>query len=189
MRIREIDNYGDFLDLRENWHNLLQKCDHTVFSTWEWLSTWWKHFGNDKRPIILLAEENGKIHGIAPMMYSVHKMLGLRQARIEFMGTPASDYSDFILKDRKEECIRGFVNHLEGLADKWDFIDLAEIPQQSKSLQFLTRMSKTLKPFHKCPYISLPASYQTFLMSLTRNQRKNIYNTQRRMDSAYKSIC
>ncbi|MEM2970472.1 MAG: cellulose biosynthesis protein, partial [Candidatus Bathyarchaeia archaeon] len=68
-KIVEIDNYDDFLALEEDWNNILDKCDHTIFSTWYWLSNWWKHFGNGKKLLLLLAQENNEIEGIAPLMY------------------------------------------------------------------------------------------------------------------------
>ena len=81
MRIFEIGDYPGFLSLKESWTEALQKCDHTVFSTWEWLSIMWKYFGKDRKLMILLAEENGKIIGIAPLMYLVDKMFGLRRGK------------------------------------------------------------------------------------------------------------
>ena len=81
MRIFEIGDYPGFLSLKESWTEVLQKCEHTVFSTWEWLSIMWKYFGKDRKLMILLAEENGKTIGIAPLMYLVDKMFGLRRGK------------------------------------------------------------------------------------------------------------
>jgi len=193
MEIREIDNYADFLSLRERWSNTLSKCDHTVFSTWEWLSIWWKHFGRGKRLLLLLAEEDDEIIGIAPLMYSVHRTYGLRQGRIEFIGTrqlasarfigtPDSDYNDFIVKKGNEECIKLFIAHLNNLPEKWDCIDLMDIPETSPSLTFLNKTSRHLKPVHKCPYISLPQSHDVFLRSLSSKLRKDIRRNLRRLE-------
>jgi CelD/BcsL family acetyltransferase involved in cellulose biosynthesis len=186
MRIKEIYNYGDFLGLRESWHDLLRKCDHNVFSTWEWLSVWWKHFGNNKRLLILVAEDGNKITGIAPLMYSVHKMFGLRQGRIEFIGTRDSDYCDFILAEKAGECVELFIKYLQSIAEKWTCIRLMDIPANAACLPYLRELSKDLDPIHECPYISLPESYEKFLMNLTRNQRKNIYRTSRRAEETFK---
>lgn len=186
MKITEINNYYDFLALKERWNDVLQRCDHTIFSTWEWLSTWWKHFGNNKKLVLLLAEENNEIIGIAPLMYSIHKMFGLRMGKIEFIGTPDSDYNDFILTDKEEKCIKLFINHLNNLPEKWDCIDLTEIPENSKSLSFLGKISKNMKPIHKCPYAYLPKSYDTFLNGLKRKHRKELRRNLRRIDNNFK---
>src|SRR5208337_586075 len=119
-RIVEVNRYTDFLALEKTWQDMLHRCHNSaIFSTWEWLTAWWKHFGNDKRLVLLLAEENDKIVGIAPLMYSIHKMFGLRMGKIEFIGTPDSDYADFILAEKSEECIKLFIEYVNNLTEKW----------------------------------------------------------------------
>lgn len=179
MEIREIDNYADFSSLKERWDNTLSKCDHTIFSTWEWLSTWWRHFGNDKKLMILLAEERDKILGIAPLMYSVRKKFGLRMGKIEFVGAEASDYSDFLLADRKEECIKAFVKHFAKYPEKWDCVQLTDIPQRSECLRLLNKTSRdayvaSTRLLYDCPYVPLPKSFDIYLSSLTSNFRYNL---------------
>lgn len=182
MKIREIHNYRDFLALKDIWNDVLQKCDHSIFSTWDWLSIWWKHFGNDKRLVILLSEEGGKLFGIAPLMYSVHSMFGLRRGKIEFIGTPSSDYNDFIITEKKEECLRLLINYMNTWPGKWDCIDLKEIPENAEYLPLLAKFSKKLSVIHKCPYISLPKSYDLFLKSLSYKLRKNLRGSLRKLE-------
>lgn len=163
----------------------MQRCDHTIFSKWEWLSAWWKHLGTDKKLILLLAEENGKIFGIAPLMYSVQTMFGLRRGKIEFVGTPHTDYNNFILTERKQECLKLFIDYLHNLTEKWDCIDLADIPENAECLPFLIKISKNLIRFHKCPYLPLPKSYENFLENLSFNKRKHIKHDTRRLEKTF----
>lgn len=127
MRITEVNDVKDLVSLRDPWNDLLQRSNHTVFSTWEWVYTWWRHFGNNRRLIILLAEEDNKLIGIAPLMYSVHSMFGLRQGKIEFIGTRpttnaafiedeqnsaidvVANYNDFIIEEGYETCLPLFL--------------------------------------------------------------------------------
>lgn len=186
MKIIEIDRYDDFLSLEKRWNKLLERCTHTVFSTWEWLSTWWKHFGNDKRLMLLLAEENDKIIGIAPLMYSVHRMFRVRMGKIEFIGTPDSDYHDFILTEKSEECLKLFIDYLSNLPEKWNCIQLTDIPENAKCIPILSKISKNLKLVHKCPCVPLPKSYDTFMLGLSRNFRKDLRNNLRRLKRDFK---
>lgn len=159
MKIVEVKTCSDFLRLEESWKDLLERCDHSVFSTWEWLSTWWKHFGHSKQLLILLAQEKDEIIGIAPLMYSVHSVFGLRQGKIEFVGTPHSDYHDFVIARRKQECLRLFFDYLRRAPQKWRVIELNEISEGSQSIKTLKEMSANLRLSDKCPYILLPKSY------------------------------
>lgn len=174
MEILEINKYKDFAALKPSWNNTLRTCEHSVFSTWEWLSTWWKHFGNDKKLLLLIAKENDRMIGIAPLMYLVQKMFGLRMGKIEFICTPHSDYNDFILTEKSEECIPLLINHLNNLPEKWDCIDLIDIPENAKCLPILSKISTNLRQVHKCPYAHLPKSYDAFLLGLKRKYRKEL---------------
>lgn len=137
--------------------------------------------------VLLLAEEKNKILGIAPLMYSVHKMFGLRMGKIEFIGTPDSDYGDFILAEKGEECIKLFIHHLNNLPEKWDCIELIDIPENARCLSILGKISRNLKPVHKCPYAPLPKSHDTFLNGLRRKYRKELRRNLRRIQNDFKA--
>jgi CelD/BcsL family acetyltransferase involved in cellulose biosynthesis len=185
LKIVEINDFSGFLDLKEEWNDVLSRCDHSIFSTWEWLTCWWKHYGTGRKLLLLLAEEDNQIFGIAPLMYAVHKMLGLRMEKIEFLGTPDSDYSDFVVENGKEKCILLFMDYLNEMTEKWNCIDLVDIPQDSKSLPLLKGISHALKPIRKCPYVPLPKSYDTFLYTLRRKQRKELGRNLRRLEESF----
>jgi CelD/BcsL family acetyltransferase involved in cellulose biosynthesis len=186
MRITEVDSYSDFLALEDRWKDVLQRCEHSVFSTWEWLSIWWKYYGNDKRLVILLAEENNKIVGIAPLMYSVHSMFGLREGKIEFIGTANSDYNDFIIADKREECLPLFIDYLNDLPEKWNYIELTDVKENSKCITVFSKTLKDLKLLYKCPYTILPKSYDAFLKGLSHDRRWRIRRDLRRLKKDFK---
>ncbi|MEM2148230.1 MAG: GNAT family N-acetyltransferase [Candidatus Bathyarchaeia archaeon] len=173
------------LSIKKEWTDILRKCPHTIFSTWEWLSTCWKHFGKGKKLTVLLAEENDEIIGIAPLMYSVHKMFGLRRGKIEFIGTQISDYNDFIIVEKHAECLEAFTNYLYKIPEKWECIDLLDIPENAKCLPFLAKISKSLKPVHKCALISLPSSYDDFLMRFNKKRRWKLKRAMRRLEEDF----
>jgi CelD/BcsL family acetyltransferase involved in cellulose biosynthesis len=186
MKIVEVSSLRDFIALKDIWNDVLQRCDHSIFSTWEWLSTWWKYFGRSKQLLILLAEEKGDVVGIAPLMYSVYSVFGLRQAKIEFIGNPHSDYQDFIIASKKAECLRLFIDHLKHIPQRWRIIELNEISENSQSIAFLKKKAISLRPCNKCPYIPLPKSYDAFLNSLGYNLRANIRRNSRRLKKVFK---
>jgi CelD/BcsL family acetyltransferase involved in cellulose biosynthesis len=130
--------------------------------------------------------EKDQIFGIAPLMYSVHTMFGLRMGKIEFIGTPDSDYADFILAEKSEECMKLFIEHLNNVTEKWKRIELWDIPEDAQSLPLLRKLTKTLKPFHVCPFVGLPKSYEALLDKLSARQRKNIRKGFRRLEKDFK---
>jgi len=188
MKIEEIDNYNDFLALKDEWTNHLEKCNHTVFSTWEWLSIWWKHFGKNKKLLILLAEDQEKLVGIAPLMYYVDKTFGLRTRKIQLIGTPQSDYGDFILVEKKEQCLTAFVNYiLNKPYESWDCIELKDIPENSETPVLLQKIGKivtvaNIRVIHECPYLPVPASVSELINSLSGKFKKNLRRSQKQLE-------
>lgn len=185
MRVVEIGNYEDFVNLEKTWNEILTRGDNSVFSTWEWLSNWWNHFGDNKKLLILLIEENGETIGIAPLMKSTYKRLGPWQTKIEFLGTPNSDYNDFILSRKKEQCLKSIIEFLRGLSEKWNCIELREIPGDAPSLLSLRKLTKTLNPFQPCPFVKLPNTYEALLDKLSARPRKNIRRGFRRLEQDF----
>ena len=181
MRIKEIDNFSDFLALEEKWKKVTLLSNHTVFQTWEWLSTWWKYFGQGKRLLILLAEEDGEIKGIAPLMYSVYSKFGIREGIIEFIGSQHSGYNDLILATEYEECIKNFIDYLNNLNENWNYANLADIPENAKSIDILSKMSK-VSLAHQSFFTRLPNSNEDLLEWINRKDRKEIRRNLRRLE-------
>jgi CelD/BcsL family acetyltransferase involved in cellulose biosynthesis len=112
-------------------------------------------------------------------------MFGLRRGKIEFIGTPDSDYNDFIFADRDEQCLNLFFNYLAGISEKWDCVDLTDVPASSKTLLYLKKTAKTIKQLHKCPYAELPETPEIFLGSLKRKQRRELQRNSRRLEENF----
>lgn len=156
--------------------------------TWEWLSTWWKYFGREKKLLVLFALENNEIIGIAPLMRS--KLYGIPGiSKIEFIGTPDSDYNVFILLKKKRECIKLFFK--ECLTNsKFNLIDLKDVPVDTDSVEILQEIFNL--PYHiditkqnVCPHIVLPLTYDAFLQKLSGGWRRNLRRWLRKVQDSF----
>ena len=193
LRVNELNDLAEFEDLECFWNQILQKSgDDDVFSTWEWLWCWWKHFGKERDLRILLAQENDEILGIAPLMLSKYSFLHLGKLHeIEFIGTPHLDYSSFILFRKPVECLKLFLNHLMRSSD-WDMLELRDIREGSTSAIALQLMCDNgasklkLRVSTLCPYLSLLNSFEIFLDRLSRNMRRNLRKRMRKLCERYK---
>jgi CelD/BcsL family acetyltransferase involved in cellulose biosynthesis len=185
MRVNEINSSKDFMSLKEKWNELLQASQRMVFSTFEWLATWWKYFGHGRKLKLLTVEDHGEIIAIAPLMYSIHKILGFRRGIIEFIGTPDSDYNNFIITKRHSECLKMFIDHLYEAPENWECISLLDIPEKAECLQYLAQVSETLKQVHQCPVLLLPSSYAEFLQNFNYNKRRYFKRNMKRLEHAF----
>lgn len=74
-------------DLREEWNTLAERADN-VFATWEWASTWWRHFGDD-RPLKIVAcrSQDGRLRAILPLYEFAERPLRI----VRYIGHGAGD--------------------------------------------------------------------------------------------------
>ena len=88
------------------WNTLLADSGtDTIFLSFEWITAWLEWIGRDVEPWVLVAKDaSGEVVGIAPLM--------VRARRVEFIGAPNSDYSDFIVRGDRVPVIRAFFEHL-----------------------------------------------------------------------------
>lgn len=187
MKILEINCFKDFIALKNTWHSLLEDSNTDIFSTWEWLTTWWKYFGKKKKLLILLAQENNKIFGIAPLMYSPKRFFGVNQGIIDFISAENmhSAYNDFIIIDQHKKCIEKFMAYLNDLSDNWVYATFRDIPEKSKSLSSLNIVSKKVGLSHECLTVPLPKSFDTFLAQVQKRARKSFKTKYRRLKKQF----
>jgi CelD/BcsL family acetyltransferase involved in cellulose biosynthesis len=191
IKIREITGENELLSLKEPWKALLAKCDHTVFSTWEWMTTWWKHFGRNKELFLLIAEENGALIGAAPFAYSNLKSHGFPIRKIEFIGTPKSDYNNFVTSRNSETCIRLFLEYaFQFYQKRLDSIELDDVTEPS-TLMVVQRTKGHLqtvsnRSLHECFYITLPDSYESLYSQLEYKFRQNLRRSMRNLEKTGK---
>lgn len=124
---------------------------------------------------------------MAPLMLSKYDFLRVGKLRkIEFIGSPHSDYNNFILFKKARDCLRLFLNSLTEFSD-WDLLELRDIPEGSATANVLRLMcnSKASKLKFKadtlCPYVNLPDSLKVLVSRLSRNMRKNLRKRMRRL--------
>lgn len=136
MKIEIIREAGA-LDKLKDWNILLKKSEsNTVFLTHEWIKTWWLCFGEEI--LLATASDRGKLIGIAPLMIVEKKYAGLKLRELQFIGTPLSDYADFIISNNKKTVLRKMMGAL--LKEDWDILRLRELPEGTKTVDMLKNM-------------------------------------------------
>jgi CelD/BcsL family acetyltransferase involved in cellulose biosynthesis len=159
MQITLVENL-DALWLRASeWNALAERSTtNTVFQTLEWHRSWWEAFGSDAQSLVLVAEAAGKIVGIAPLMVSVQRILGRKRRVVEFIGTHAADYCDFIFDPAQPAVVSLMLKWLIDHADRWDVLHLLNIAETSPLLDALPGMfgqrggyATDLQPLAECP--------------------------------------
>jgi CelD/BcsL family acetyltransferase involved in cellulose biosynthesis len=193
IRVKQYSDFEELEGLGPIWDDLLQKSkDNDIFSTWEWISCWWKHLGKLRELRVLIAEENGRITAIAPLMRSKYRFLKSGTVtKIEFIGSPQSDYNSLIWLENEEQCLELFLKYLVEQPD-WDCLELDHIHEGTLSSKLLREshiaLSQKLESsvLTLCPYMELPSSVDEFTKSLKGDMRHFLRRKMRRLCEEYR---
>src|SRR5215813_15564455 len=187
IKVSLIDNEVDFFRPGKKWNALLdQSASQSIFLTWEWVNAWWKSYRrNGDRPFVLLAEDEERLVGMAPLFLRkirFAKLLDLRALSFIGDGTWDSDYLDFvIMTGRERQVINEFFRYLIRI-DLWDLALLNEIPAASPTLPHVAACAQHLKLLFMqsefpCAYTPLPGTWQNYLASLRPRFRTKVRST------------
>lgn len=189
MRIEQHFEDGGFSALKPEWNDLLHRSrGDTLFLTWEWQSTWWKHLGEGR--LVLLgfrSPDDGRLVGMAPLFHTqtedgvaVLYLIGCRDV---------SDYLDLIVEQGQEDAVyHALLDYLQNEAPAWDLVDFCNIPQDSLTYARLGELAEargyeTLVEIEDvCPIIELPSTWDDYLMSIDKKQRHEIRRKLRRAE-------
>lgn len=195
MEVEELNNFHQFHDMRNTWNSLLQRSrDNDIFSTWEWLSSWWRHFGQGRKLRILVIRDEGKIIAIAPLMCARYSFfLFGNLTKLELIGSPQSDYNNLVLIEKESECLTLFLNHLISEYTDWDYLELRDLAENATAVDLLQNTPKNMlsglqlekRAITMCPYISLPNSTEMFLKRLKGDMRRSLRRRMRRLNEKH----
>jgi CelD/BcsL family acetyltransferase involved in cellulose biosynthesis len=191
--IRVVQTEQEFDQLERTWDELLSTCGASIFQTFEWLRTWWEHFGEGRRLHCLVFSSDGQVVGIAPMFKTLVKAVGVRIARyLQFMGSPLSDYTDIIVRTGYEPAVLDtFAWHLRDSWNEWDVLDIEDVNESSVVVQVLPQMLRnhgillSMYQGNVCPALPLPTTWDAFLQGLGPNGR---YNLRRKSKYLYRNF-
>jgi len=195
LRVDVISEPCDFSALREEWRKLLacSRAD-SVFLTWEWLHTWWKHLGERRELFIVTVRSGAELVGIAPLTMTRTSLGPLSFRVLEFAGTGdvGSDYLDFILKTGHESAAaRAIVDFIvdAGVALRLPSVGEDSAVQSFVEPIFVERGWQSRRvPMQVCPFIDISEdSWDAYLAKLGPSHR---YNVRRRLRNLQKSyVC
>jgi CelD/BcsL family acetyltransferase involved in cellulose biosynthesis len=192
IRIQEIGTEREFRGLRHTWNDVLARSRvNNVFSTWDWAVRWWEHFGSGRQLKVLVAHENDEIIGLAPLILSKYGPANIGALRrIEFLGSPQSNYNDFILAKNQGPCLTAFLEYLIGQSD-WDWLQLSDLRDDTLSAN-LIRRSRDIGHWKlesrldaMCFFMKLPNSVEDLCRTIGRNMRRTIRRDMRALEKEY----
>jgi len=183
VRATWIETAGDFESLRSGWMELFEAaaCE-CVFLSFEWMFTWWKHWGRSRRlAIVAVHDAEGRLTGLAP--FSIGRSLrdGLGARRLSFLADAhvGSDYLGILARPGWERAtVETIAASVEAHRREWDYIEWNDAEDGPLLAGLCARleaagMSTRKAPASVCRHIPLPASFDDYLAGISINLRSN----------------
>jgi CelD/BcsL family acetyltransferase involved in cellulose biosynthesis len=173
----------EFEHLRSEWDELLSSSpSDSVFLTWEWMFTWWKHLSGRRRLSILTVRSAGQLIAIAPLARRPPDFGRLAPfSALEFLGTGVvgSDYLDLIVRaGREQDALAALAGHL---AQGQIMLGLSQVRKGSSlALDLAGRIEQhgwgmSDATTSVCPYIDLAGrTWESYLAGLGSSHRANL---------------
>jgi CelD/BcsL family acetyltransferase involved in cellulose biosynthesis len=192
LAIRKIDDAPAFDALELDWNALLERSDASVFQSFEWQRTWWRHFGERRRNArlhIVTVRAEGRLVAIAPFYVERERVLGLfRLRRLLLIGHRDSDYLDAIVAAGwEEECAGAIAAHLAEHADVFDVVVLEETPDGSLMGRLLYEallrrgFAASRHVEELCPQTALGKSWEETIARFSLGDRREVRRRLRNM--------
>ncbi len=197
--IRCITTIDDFRQLKDEWNALNDRAEKgTLFSSWEWLFSWWEIYQKDaQRELYILSyRENGALHGIAPFqILNYPKKQFPCSKQLIFLGTGETDgglvlteYLDLIVTPGKETAvINAFSNTLMLEQKHWQGAHFKQLLANSLISHLFEGQRLSISKKDQAngfrTLIDLPETYKDYLMSLRKKKRNNITRMLTRLES------
>ncbi|KPJ59519.1 MAG: hypothetical protein AMJ46_10910 [Latescibacteria bacterium DG_63] len=166
--------------------------DH-VQCTFEWLSLWLKHLGQDSELFTLLAQKGGETIGIAPLLIhrraAVYKGI-VKLRTLSFLGHGFTDNSDFLIAKDRAEVTGAFLDYAFQNQELWDEIRLTQLSDASPNFELVERgLSREgyeveIEPLIGCPYLQLEGNFDSYYEGLGKNLRRDVAKKTRRLEEA-----
>ena len=190
MKLEVYTESDAFEILKPEWNELLERSlSNTIFSTWEWQSTWWNVYQPGELLIITCRDDNNRLVGIAPWFIDDNR-------NVSFVGCiDVTDYLDVIIDENHFDiALEGFARILFERVEMYDAIRLCNIPEGSSTPQTFSRIlgncsfSTKIEQIDVSPRIELPDTFDDYLALMDKKYRHELRRKLRRARGASEHI-
>jgi CelD/BcsL family acetyltransferase involved in cellulose biosynthesis len=126
LEVREVRSFEELIELAPRWLELLPGSgEDDVFLRPEWITSWWRVWGDQHRMCSILVLRDDEVVGIAPFMLSTRGRVK-HWTKLQFLATGPTDHLGVIAEDQDPEVLEAIWRHVQGMKC-WDMLELREL--------------------------------------------------------------
>jgi CelD/BcsL family acetyltransferase involved in cellulose biosynthesis len=195
VRVRVVDSPAEFAALEEDWERLQAEATITsVFETFGWQHLWWQTYGRGQPLKLLLATVGDTLVGILALYVQTEAMLRYPVRLLRFVGTGGDTFPDdlgpVLARGREEEVARALAEAVVGLPG-WDVLLLTDLNAACPFTAAMDRGASASRyaslagRAERIAFLDLPATWDTWLKSLSGDRRYRIRNIRKKLNAAH----
>lgn len=195
MTVQRIKAGDSVAQLETDWNRLSRGVP---FRAWQWLGTWWRHYGDSTESRRQAAElytlcvyDHEELIGLAPWYVRTFPLHG-RVVQFLGSGPVCTEYQTVLCKPGWEsrvahELAQWLTTHAGQTGpDGWDQLELGAIDAGSSMMRSLSEALGTrgalvhCRPGQSCWRLELPSSWEEYIATLSKSHRKELRACRRR---------
>lgn len=190
-----LSNWDEVELLRSEWNAILEHNRKlTIFSSPEWLSSWWGAYGNGKQlHTLVFRDGKGALVGLVPLYLQplrVGILPSLQELRVVGDGSTDSDNLDFVVAPGHEQGVAQSLFRYLAADRRWDIFQLNCMASDSLAANFFLEEIKAAHWKFDVSTISwsaveLPETWEAYLKQLSPKERGKVGNRLRRLQSRF----
>lgn len=184
--IREIKNIDDLIAIRHEWDEYIEKLEFQApFLLYENYYSWWKNFGHEASPLILVLQSNREIVCIMPLLQYSITLFGHTFKILKLMRNEHSFYDDIVYNGDGEPIHSALNRYMEH--NRIALIDFEPLPIDSRFFNSLRESEVFEKKVYLYegeiifggPYIDIEGTLDTYWNTLSSKLRQNLRRTEK----------
>jgi CelD/BcsL family acetyltransferase involved in cellulose biosynthesis len=195
LSVKLLSSWDEVELLRPDWNAILEHNQTlTIFSSPEWLSSWWRAYGNGKQlHTLAFRDGRGALVGLVPLYLQplrVGILPSLQELRLVGDGSTDSDNLDFVVAPGHEQNVaQSLFRHLAS-DRRWDIFQLNCMASDSLAAHFFLQEIRAAHWKFAVSTISwsaveLPDTWEAYLKQLSPKERGKVGNRLRRLQSRF----
>jgi CelD/BcsL family acetyltransferase involved in cellulose biosynthesis len=186
---------AEFKESREMWNRLVAAMPlPTIFCTWEWIYTWWEHFGDNYNLVILFVFKDAELKGILPLASrnAVLNPAWLTGRILTYCGSVevAPDHVDMIAShEDTAPCLAAIHSYLSTENKEWDVLHLSHISEANSLTKWLndsdTSFQTNIREVSVSPFITLTEGFEKYNGTFSSQRRNHFKRMERKLNEQY----
>jgi CelD/BcsL family acetyltransferase involved in cellulose biosynthesis len=193
MRTELVNRLEDLQPLKPRWNELaLSDPRDGFFRTFECYEAWLRHVRPDAEPfVVVVRDEAGGIAGLAPLCRMTYRDHGFRLKSVSSVGREvvSGDFLDYLsTPNQRQATLDSVMSFLWEAKAEWDILVAGEMLEGGDlelAVELLAgKQGLALRRQEErvCPFVELPANFESYLAGISSNMRWKIRHNTRELE-------